>query len=715
MGFFRVSYMESKRISKHIDRLLLDPNNYRFIDKSEYKFVSDEQLSDDRVQQRTINFIAGKNNENINDLIVSFKTNGFLDIDQIQVRAVGEKYLVLEGNRRTATLKILYEEFKNGNDVGKLIENDFKSINIVEIKDDDQAQHLITMGLHHISGKKRWGAVNEAQLVSDLQKKYGMSENEICNALGITKQKLRKNLRALSFIKQYKDSDYGDQFKTGMYYIFETVIVNPEMKNWIGWDDEKYEATNKINLERFFSWISQTEEIEINEDREEHTVTKEPIISQYRQIKDLAAFINDEKAVERMEETRSITEAYTLSGEIGEKKLKNAINNIKTDVQAVFNFSEHMTEEDFSDVSKLKNKLDKLIPKNFVAAIKINEKRAEKYFQNVRKHFESIKIVQYRKLHNINIKHLSQINIFAGGNNLGKTSVLESFYLLSQLNDMNALFELERYRGKFYNEFQSKWLDKNIASKIEISGLYNEIQVDICIQKEEITDNIDKTDYLSTVKIESQVNGKDLESSVHLYTNKEPDLRYTKTQALCQSSFTSPYRYNIDLLSKAHSYAVKEKYYDEIVDFIRKSMDSSIEKITLIEDNRFMVASSKLNTAIDITKYGEGMQRIFEIALLIGYNRDGILCIDEFDCAIHKSFLVDFSKFVQKLAFKFNVQIFLSTHSKECIDAFIEAKYNDNKDITAYSLTQENEKVVCKYVSGDRLESLIQSINLDIR
>jgi AAA15 family ATPase/GTPase len=495
---------------------------------------------------------------------------------------------------------------------------------------------------------------------------------------------------------------------------FETTIGTPDMKNWIGWNDSNYIASNELNLERFFSWISQTEEVELNDDGEEHTVIKEPIISQYRQVKELAAFINDEKAVERMEESRSITEGYTLSDEVGKDKLKSSLSNIKTDVQAVFNFSEYMTDEDFVEVSKLKDKLDKLTPTNF-AVIKINEKNATKYFQSISKHFENINIVKYRKLYNINIKHLSRINIFAGGNNLGKTSILEVFYLLSQLNDLNALFDLERYRGKFYNEFQSKWFDKNISDRIEISGLFNNSLSDICIQKEDTTENIDKTNYLSTIRVEAKVNGTDLESSVHLYSNREPDLRYSQIQVLCQSSLTSPYRYNIELLSKAHSYAVKEKYYDEIVDFIRNNMDSSIEKITLVEDNRFMVASSKLETAIDITQYGEGMQRVFEIALLMGYNQNGILCIDEIDCAIHHSLLVTFSIFLQKLAEQFNVQVFLSTHSKECIDAFIEAKYNDNKNITAYSLTEENGKVVCKYVSGERLESLIQSINFDIR
>ena len=178
--------MASNRIVKHIYRLLLDPNNYRFIDRADYKPVPDDQVADDRIQLRTLNLILGKNQDNVKDLISSFTTNGFLDIDQIQVKPVGDKYLVLEGNRRTATLKYLIDEFKKGNDVGKLTEADFKSVNLVEIINEIPVQHLITMGLHHISGKKRWSAVNEAQLLSDLIEKYHLTEDEVCDKLGIS-------------------------------------------------------------------------------------------------------------------------------------------------------------------------------------------------------------------------------------------------------------------------------------------------------------------------------------------------------------------------------------------------------------------------------------------------------------------------------------------------------------------------------------------------
>ena len=63
--------METKQISKHLDRLLLDPNNYRFIDSKDYKPVPESQAGDSRIQQRTLNLIMGKNQASNKDLIIT--------------------------------------------------------------------------------------------------------------------------------------------------------------------------------------------------------------------------------------------------------------------------------------------------------------------------------------------------------------------------------------------------------------------------------------------------------------------------------------------------------------------------------------------------------------------------------------------------------------------------------------------------------------------
>lgn len=158
--------METKPIKKHLNRLLLDPNNYRFIDRPEYKPVSDGQIAESRIQQRTAEFLKGRNNENIEDLINSFKTNGVLRQDPIQVRPLGDNYVVIEGNRRTATLKYLYEQFQKGMDVGVLTESDFKSVELIELQGQDRRHELIAWDSTTSAGKAL-EPVNQTRLIRD--------------------------------------------------------------------------------------------------------------------------------------------------------------------------------------------------------------------------------------------------------------------------------------------------------------------------------------------------------------------------------------------------------------------------------------------------------------------------------------------------------------------------------------------------------------------
>jgi len=77
------------KVSKHIKNLYLDPNNYRFVDNSNYKHISDSDATKENIQKRTRNFIEGDKFSKIKDLVESFKTNGYLNVDVIQATDLG--------------------------------------------------------------------------------------------------------------------------------------------------------------------------------------------------------------------------------------------------------------------------------------------------------------------------------------------------------------------------------------------------------------------------------------------------------------------------------------------------------------------------------------------------------------------------------------------------------------------------------------------------
>jgi hypothetical protein len=106
--------IEVKSFTVPLRNLYLDPNNYRFIDAEAYTKVDEEALLDPEVQRRTTALIIGDKQDSIRDLLDSLQKNGWLPVDQIQVRKLGKgKYLVVEGNRRVATLKFLERRYQD--------------------------------------------------------------------------------------------------------------------------------------------------------------------------------------------------------------------------------------------------------------------------------------------------------------------------------------------------------------------------------------------------------------------------------------------------------------------------------------------------------------------------------------------------------------------------------------------------------------------------
>lgn len=70
---------------------------------------------------------------------------------------------------------------------------------------------------------------------------------------------------------------------------------------------------------------------------------------------------------------------------------------------------------------------------------------------------------------------------------------------------------------------------------------------------------------------------------------------------------------------------------------------------------------------------GEGMNRMFGIALALVNAKDGMLLIDEVDTGLHYSVLPDLWRLIFEVAHRLNVQVFATSHSWDCIQAFQQA------------------------------------------
>jgi predicted ATPase len=70
---------------------------------------------------------------------------------------------------------------------------------------------------------------------------------------------------------------------------------------------------------------------------------------------------------------------------------------------------------------------------------------------------------------------------------------------------------------------------------------------------------------------------------------------------------------------------------------------------------------------------GDGMVRLFGIALALVNARDGFLLIDEIENGLHYSIQPDVWRLIFRVASRLNVQVLATTHSWDCIEAFQKA------------------------------------------
>lgn len=706
-----------------LSKLLLDPNNFRLIHESDQINVTDDRVKEKDVQARTFRLIVGNKNQNIQDLVDSFKSNGYLPVDQIQVRELPDgDYVVVEGNRRVAALKHLQSEYDlKSIDLGKLDAAVFKKVPVVLYQDPDEVHHLTLMALKHISGNKKWGEWNQAKLLEQLFVEHKLTEDDICNKVGIRKAELRRSLRALALANQYQASDYGDQFNESMFPIFREAARNTALKEWISWDDVESKATDTANSEQFFSWLS----LEPVEDDEEDSDLfghngeyREPAISKRDDVVTLSKILGDSKALEQLKEHRDMNEAFRASDLIFKEKIQGAINSVTNDVDTLGRLS--ISQDQVPRLEDALGKLRSIVERARSSSLQGVEQTTV-FYDRIEQHFSSVKVNAYRCLKEFEIEKIARVNLFAGVNNSGKTSLLEALYLLCKQNDFNGIVDVLRRRGKIPEDhIPPRWLTEQLTEGISVEGVFDakKSSVEIRPYVEEST-TIDRSRYLKSIEISTQYDIHQLEAITHIFEGRDRETQADSIKLLSKVVFSSPFFFN-----EPHHYtgfyhkSVQSKLLPKIFKFIKEKVVPTVSDIRLVDEfQRFLVDDETFETSVDLTSYGEGLQRIFFTSLLFASAENGVVLIDEFENAIHADLIDMFVPFVYDLSKEFNVQLFLTTHSKECVDSFVKTIPSGGmSDFAFHALVQGDAgNIEVREFDGSEYSALVNAADVDLR
>lgn len=383
----------------------------------------------------------------------------------------------------------------------------------------------------------------------------------------------------------------------------------------------------------------------------------------------------------------------------------------------------------------------------------------------------SFTIGSFRGLRNVTLDRLSLLNLLVGGNNSGKTSVLEAMAILSAGDDIREWLSVARMRDvrdrlvvrdslpglslldalvwlfPHDNSDEGQFSDPR---KIELSLLRDQHQARLLAECEPVTQvrhlRIGSRNVSAAPSDLEEVRGwrisgfhsglSDLYSKQNelLFDGLEKDIAFEfnfwedgldfgfqpRSSKLFPSIMMPPYAHrNQSAILRGYSRALKKDYKSDVLRLIRK-LDGNITDIEIITqgDGRIpvMTLRHRRSGLTPLSVFGDGIRRALTIALSMPRVRNGLLLIDEIDAAMHVSALDEFFHWLAEACETMNVQLVATTHSLEAVNAMIGAVApNGLKALSSYHLEGGEDGVRVKRFYGEMLNRVVREGGLDIR
>jgi len=326
-----------------------------------------------------------------------------------------------------------------------------------------------------------------------------------------------------------------------------------------------------------------------------------------------------------------------------------------------------------------------------------------------------------RGIKHIEIDDFKKINLFVGNNNSGKTTIIESLFLLINPSNAELPLKINRFRGYDLideNYWRTIFNKLSINSKIEIYAEINNIKENrllIITPRSEIID-LQKASSMDGEKFNSKdsysgaspsVNGLNLNFTI--IKNRKSKKYLSKVYAVGPSvKVDIPKEYQEELtgiyigseinfieIARIFSKVQIKKRIPKIIKVLKR-IEPSLEGLSIGLDG-IIYCDIGLDRLIPINVMGGGILRILHIVLAISDTQGGIVLVDEIENGLHYSSQKILWDAIFESALEFDVQIFATTHSLECINAFSSSYANSklsdvNDKIRLFRLEKRDDK-----------------------
>ena len=328
---------------------------------------------------------------------------------------------------------------------------------------------------------------------------------------------------------------------------------------------------------------------------------------------------------------------------------------------------------------------------------------------------DSLKISNFRCFDNLEISSLGRVNLIVGKNNTGKSTVLEAVYVLARNGAADALSSILKDRHEFFSDAVDSSKE---ASK---TGFWGKVRTANNNKEETCIGNLQGTkivgsEFTAGARLGRALRGEPISATVVDTTSPHAIIRTTLESETKLAELWDEVYLNSE-----------DQFLQDALHILNPNITSLMfvqrpDKSAGSDGTSRRVAVVKLKgeaKAISLKSMGEGISRLLQIFLHAFFARDGYLMIDEFENGLHYSIQEEVLEKLFKLAKELNIQVFMTTHSKDVIKAFSKVSLASPEEGRLISLgrneRESDKKTITALVYNEDDIKLIAETDMEVR
>jgi hypothetical protein len=273
-----------------------------------------------------------------------------------------------------------------------------------------------------------------------------------------------------------------------------------------------------------------------------------------------------------------------------------------------------------------------------------------------------IELKDFRGFADLKLPQLGRVNLVVGKNNAGKTSLLEAITIIASPQVLQSLPGLFRANPGAVSARFYRWLIRD-GSESRIASLRGYVR--------------GSTERRVTMLRKPHQPGDVPPGSNSVWQSEDVDIFTPPNPGTLRVRAVSVQHRSTDDMVSAFAEAVRPAEGEAQMESLLRSVDERVKTVRLDYTQNsgqpFIVVDIGLSERVPLSQAGQGIYRLVAIFSELLGQRPQVCFIDEIENGIHYTVLPQVWHGIAEVAKRLDIQVFATTHSRECLLAAHEA------------------------------------------